>query len=442
MDRSLIRAGSSSRQLRPRSSAVAEPVRTLLLLAGMLSGLWPSVVLAEGVILNGVSPRSIGRGGTNLAHNDNGGLIFDNPAGILNLPGNGLFDVGFDVLITEMEYSDPENTFRRDAGAVPLPQISVVRKTSDGRWAFGLGIFTPAGFNAEYELERPIPLRGEHRYESFGALVKVLPAAAWRVTDRLTVGGTLGLGVSHAQLEGPYFLQSPGPLQGLPTLIDVRGTGVALVYSLGMQYELTEQTTFGMAYQSESRFNLNGRADVEVPVVGAARYDTDIRITWPRSFGIGLRHDTQRRHVFSTDLIWYDWSSAFDDFGITFSDPSVPIFPTINERFPLDWRDSVSVRLGYEFDLPDAGTVRLGYVYHRNPIPASTLTPWIQAIMEHGLSFGYGFKFHDYEIDVSYSFVFGNEQRVGQSGWIGGDFDSSRHRAQTHALNASVIKRF
>ncbi len=50
--------------------------------------------------------------------------------------------------------------------------------------------------------------------------MKILPALSYRVTDRLSIGATLGLGLSYAELEGPYFLQGPtlpGPLTLLRT---------------------------------------------------------------------------------------------------------------------------------------------------------------------------------------------------------------------------------
>jgi long-chain fatty acid transport protein len=402
----------------------------------------PSVVLADGVILNGLSARSLGRGGTNIAHRDNGAILFDNPAAMTRIDGDGLFDVGGNILISDFRYADPDNPRSRSTEVTPLPQIAAIRRTRDGVWAFGLGVFTPAGFTTSHTLQRaaPHPLAGEHQYESFGALVKILPGIAWQPTDRLSVGGTLGVGISRAELEGPYFLQSP-PLMGTPTVMDLRGTGAALIYSVGLQYELTDRTTLGLTYQSESRFKLDGRADVEVPGMGQTRYDADARITWPRSLGGGVRHQVTPRQVFSADVIWYNWSSAFDEFEITLTD-SPMMFPDIDERFPLNWRDTVSVRLGYEWDLKEAGIFRLGYVYHRNPIPRGTLTPFIPATMSHGVSTGYGFRFHDWEVDLSYMFVFGPERRVGTSDLIGGDFDNSRNRGGVHAISASLIKYF
>ncbi len=397
---------------------------------------------ADGLFLNGVSPRSIGRGGTNIAHSDNGAIIFDNPAAMTNIEGHWLKEVAVDVLITDFEYNDAE-TPRTASSSIgtPLPQFSIIRKSDDGHWAYGLGVFTPAGFSASYAMTG---LLGPQSYDSFGSLTKVLPSIAYAPNDRLSVGGSIGVGISHVEFETPYFLQSPGPLQGAPTLLDLQGTGAALIWSAGMQYQVDNSTTIGLTYQSESDFKLDGPASVNVllPQVGASRYDADTKITWPRSLGFGVKRQVSDRSTFSADIIWFDWSDAFKNITVALNGPTTMGFPPVRETVPLNWSDTVSVRLGHEIDLGDSRTIRFGYVYHRNPIPRSTLTPLIQAITEHGLSTGYGFKVFDVEIDFAYMLTIGKDVNVTNSQFIGGDFNNARHGAVTHAATIGAIKRY
>lgn len=412
---------------------------TSLVWAGAVLGL-ASLALADGVMLNGVSPRSIGRGGTNLGFADNGAMLYDNPAAMVNLRGEGLLDVGADMLLGDYHYSNPFNNSAADNSLFPLPQISLVRKTDDGQWAYGLGLFVPAGFAETYDLQNP--LFGPQRYKSVGSLMKVLPGAAWKATDRLSVGATFGVGVSHGELEGPYFLQGPSPFRGTPTLFDLQATGATFCWSAGLQYQLTDATTLGVTYQSESRFQLHGNTAVTIPGFGASAYDTRADVTWPSSLGLGVRHELCPHRILAVDVIWFNWSQAFDDFGIHLGNPTTPGFPTLVEQFPLNWRDTVSVRLGYEQALGGGHTVRCGYVYHRNPVPEGTLTPFIQAIPEHCFSVGYGREWQLWSADVSYVFAFGEEQTVGTSDFVGGDFDQSTHRTQVHCIAVSLMRRF
>jgi long-chain fatty acid transport protein len=401
-----------------------------------------SSALSDGTMLNGVSPRSIGRGGTNIAHSDNGAVLYDNPAGAVKISGETLIDVGFDLMISDFHFTNARNDSAADDSVYPLPQVSIVRKSADEQWAYGLGVFTPAGFGEAYDLEGPPPLFGQHHYKSFGALTKVLPSLAYRMNEQLAIGATLGVAITHDELEGPYFLQGPSILRGTPTILDLQATGAALCWSLGLQYDLTDATTLGLTYQSESRFHADGSTRATVPGLGGSAFDTTLDITWPRTLGLGVKHKLCERRIFSTDIIWVNWSDAFDDLGIHLSNPTNVAFPSFYEQLPLRWRDSVSLRLGYEHVLSNDHVVRCGYVYHRNPIPDGTLTPFIQATLEHAFSAGYGWKWRCWDIDLAYMFAFGPDTKVATSDFVGGDFDQSSHRAQTHALAFSFMRQF
>lgn len=412
-----------------------------LVCAGALFALAGSA-LAEGVFRNGLGARSIGRGGTNIAHTDNGVILLDNPAGAVNIAGSRITDIGFDLMLPSLHYSDPSRDAAANSNLFPLAQVAFIRKSRNDRWAYGVGFFVPAGFSATYDIEGPPALPGPRRYKSIGAFAKVLPMLAYRLTDRLSVGTTLGVGISHMELEGPYFLQGPNPFRSTPTMLDLQDTGAAICWSIGLQYQLTEATTVGVTYQSECHFHLDGTARVDIPGLGQSAFDSQLDVTWPRSLGLGVRHELCPHRILSTDVIWFDWSRAFDAFDLHLTNPRNLAFPPIEESLPLDWRDSVSVRVGYERLFARGRTLRFGYVYHPNPIPDRTLTPYIQAIGEHSFSLGLGWVWQSWDVDLAYMFNFGPERSVGTSGLLGNDFDLSNHRAQVHCIAFSFLRQF
>ncbi len=398
--------------------------------------------MADGVILNGVSARTIGRAGTNIAHTDNGSIIFDNPAATAFVQGTSLFEFGGTEMLTDFGYQDPDNDATAQHIVYSLPELAIIRRPACSPWSFGLGAFGPAGFGETYNLEGPAPFVGSQHYHSFGALVKLLPSVAYQVNDCFSVGATFGAALTKAQLQGPYFLQYPSALQGTPMLIDIDVDGITPVFSVGAMYQLSDATTIGATYQSESHFDAKGTNWVTVPGLGQSHYDATVDITWPSSFGVGVRHELCEDRIVSADLIWFGWSKAFDDFGIRLTNPTTAGFPEIYEEFPLDWKDTLSVRLGYEQKFGYDQTLRFGYVYHRDPIPASTITPFIQAQLEHAFSVGYGWNWNCWNIDFSYMFTFGSDAHVDSSAFIGGDFDNSDHHSNTHAISFSLMRQF
>lgn len=405
-------------------------------------------VFADGIIRDGVGAISTGRGGTNYGFADNGEIILDNPGAMVNICGCGLTELGLDVLITDLTYQDPDNP-RVGAANNPFPvgQFAIIRKSADNVFAWGFGAFSQAGFSTQYELNGPFPLVGPQNYKSIGMLLRVLPGVSVALTQQLSVGATLGVAVSHTELEGPHFTQYPTPFQGTPTRLDYQGTGAGLSWSVGMQYLLSATTTLGVSYQGETHIDADGSSSLTIPGLGTSRFDSTMETQWPSILGIGISHQANSCSVFAADVVWTRWSEAKHSYDMVLTNPSNPVFgavigPWLPERFPLEWRDSVAVRLGYQRFVGNGRVIRAGYVYHPNPIPAETLTPFIQAIVEHAVSIGYGWQKGPCGIDLAYQYSFGPDQSVATSNFLGGDFDGSTSSAAGHWLLASVIRRF
>jgi len=405
-------------------------------------------VWSNGVIRDSMGATSSGRGGTNIGHSDTGTIILDNPAAMVNIHGTGLSEFGIDTVITDLDYTDPENNAATKTRPGVLPEISIIRKSSDGRWAFGLGAYAPAGYSATWTLNSP--LFGTNAYKSFGALGKLMPAVAFRVTDQLSFGATFGVAVSHLEFESPFFLQT-GAVRGVPGILDLKGTGVTPTWSVGTQYQLSSRTTIGARFIGKTQFDYDGRFRAKVLGLGPqpveSNFDAEIELAWPSSAGAGIAHwlgDCQR---ISADIVWYDWSHAYDKMGLTLTNASNPLFtnmlgPVIKDSFPLGWENSVSVRLGYEIFLRNCNVCRVGYVHNTRNLPSSTLTPLIPATLEHTVSVGYGKQWCDWRFDFAYQYSFAPDRTVGTSALVGGDFTGSAIEAQAHWINLSLMRQF
>jgi long-subunit fatty acid transport protein len=407
------------------------------------------LALADGIECDSMEATSAGRGGTNIAQADNGAVLLSNPAGILNVDGDGLVEIGANGLLTDLHYSNPLNdTTSAKTRPMALPMASFIEKTPDGNWAFGLGVFAPAGFAAGWDLNNNV--EGNQSYKSFGALIKVLPAVSYRVTDNLTVGGTFGLAASYVALDTPFNIQT-GPLAGAPVHMELKGVGYAPTWSLGTQYNLSPVTTVGLAYTSEDRFNLDGHVHADVyglaPTPIPTEFNSRLNIVWPQSIGAGIKHQLTEHQRLSADIVWYDWTHAFQDAGLELTDSTNPaithaIGPSYHDSIPLNWYDSFSVRLGYEWFYSENNVFRAGYIYNSPQSPSSTLTPLIPAILEHTFTIGHGTTWNLWRLDLAYQYSFGPERSVNTSALTGGDFSNSTLSAQAHWLMVSLTRQF
>ena len=399
----------------------------------------------------GLGAISMGRGGTNLGFADNGAIINDNPGAMSNVAGDGLFDASADALITDLHYSDPQNNdVAGKTRPFVTPSIGYIRKIDDTNWTWGIGAFVPAGFGADYTMDTQPPIPGPQQYKSIGGVGKLLGALSYKVTDRLSIGGTLGIGFSDVQITAPYVIQTMPGFAGAPTLLGLHSWGVTPVGGFGAEYLWSEDTVLGLNYIAPSTFNLAGGAGVNVLGVGYSHFDANVHITWPSSISFGIRHNLCPHRIISAEVLAYNWSGAFTNLPITLSNPSnfpfTAIVPPggIKDFFPLGWSNSVSLRLGYQWMPDDVNIYRLGYVYHASPVPNFTLNPLTDGVLQHTFTAGYSRKFDRAQFNVGYQFSFAPTRDVGASGIIGpgggpGDFANSQFRASIHYLSMGFL---
>src|SRR5690606_32560511 len=162
----------------------------------------------------------------------------------------------------------------------------------------------------------------------------------------------------------------------------------------GLQYLLTERTMFGLVYNGENRFRLDGTARATVfvpPVPQQSRFDADVDLVWPRSVGGGITHVVDEHQRVSADVLWTHWSHAFDRVDIKLhnaSNANLAVLGTLRDSFPLSWKDSVTAKFGYEYFFTPKKVLRAGYIHTSQIIPSGTLTPYIPATLEHTFTLG------------------------------------------------------
>ena len=424
---------------------------------GLATAVFASVSSSNNAVAETLLPalgaRAAGRGGTNFAFSDNGYVLHDNPAGLLGATKcdcgetRDLLEVSAAMLFPSLQYSDPQNPgVSASNDPFGLGALTIAHRVNDDL-AVGLGVYTPAGFGARWNMEGPPgPLAGPQFYKSVGMLIRFLPGFSYQATEQLRVGGTLGVAASHIELEGPYFINS-APLTGTPTVIDLQATGTAITWSTGLQYDVTERLTLGARYQSQNRFKNNGNARVTIPGLGTSAYDMTLDIVWPRTLGVGLQYKLTDSRRVGLDLEWQQWSRAMNKIDFAFRNPTNPVFqqvagPTLNDSVPQNWHDAIVVKSGIEQDIGTDKTIRAGYSYNNDAVQNSTMTPYIPTILSHYFTAGGGLKKCGWEYDAAYQYSFRPTLHEDTSDLAGGDFSSSRFHTAAHWMFLSASRKF
>ncbi len=335
--------------------------------------------------------------------------VWFNPAGMLNLAPRE-FSAAAHVIATDASFSNRGTTLSSLLGGseisgpasedisrnTGIPNIFYVQQFSDDL-AFGFGFTVPFGSATEYDEE------WVGRYSSVESGVTVFdlnPTVAYRVNDRLSIGGGISVQIMEATLSSA--VDSGATCLGLaaqaPTLstadcinaglapgnlatdgfAEITGDSVEATFNLSALFEPRDGTRFGVAYRHSVDHSLDGDADFDVnPALAGVLQTAQIPLLidggatagadLPPQLMFSAAHQLNDRVQLLADATWTGWSSL-EEIRIVFDNPAQPDSPT-----PLQWDDVWRVSAGVNFALNEQWTLRGGLAFDQEPIPNATL---------------------------------------------------------------------
>jgi long-chain fatty acid transport protein len=163
-------------------------------------------------------------------------------------------------------------------------------------------------------------------------------------------------------------------------------------------------------------------------------YGTKATFGLPQSFAGGFSVKAVEKLVLSADVEWTDWSHAFDQMDlemVTGTNPNInKMMGTtgdFNMAFPLEWKNTVVIRTGAEYEFFPSLILRVGYVYGNNPVPAETVFPLFPAIVEHHYTLGSTVKLSKgTALNIAYEHAYRNTQQASTVSHVGFQYDNSK----------------
>lgn len=390
-----------------------------LWIAGVLALLGiATTASAQGLISPGAGPINRAMAGASTAAPVDFGSTYWNPANLSGLE-RPEFLLGSELLIpsTHMTTFVPAGAFngvfpsenrygvaRSDSGVVPNLATGVAfRLRDDSPVTFGLGVFGFVGGNVNFAGNPSVPILAPHRppkYLGFGpiwgnaSMLTINPSASMQLTDRLAVAAgpvisSMNLGFSPA-----FFAPGPAFPDGFPTF--PAGTNSRVFwgggFQLGALYKLNDNWNLGFSYKSpiwQERWAYNtANPDLSQRRIG-------IQGTVPAIYSWGVAYKGFERALIDVDLRYLDYANTAL-FGQSVADGG------------LGWRSIFAVAVGGQYALTERLTLRGGYLYNTNPIPATATLFNIQlpGITSNTLSLGTSYRLTD-DIQMSLAWVHG-----------------------------------
>jgi long-chain fatty acid transport protein len=372
-------------------------------------------VFSGGFYLPHQTARGVGLSNALTAGVDDPSAVYYNPAALGEVEGNQLLLTGTYInVINSVENSGREADNEKEhnfTGSL----FGNYHFTKDLTW--GLGIYTPFGLATSY---------GDG-FTRFGARQTELktyyltPAASWKLTNFLSVGGGFSFVHGSAILSRSLCLfPAPPPAGcGLEEKIRITDKSNAYSYNVGILVKPMESVKIGFSYRGRADLHFDDADTKFSGALGAAKLKANVRpIPLPAIINLGLFW--QITPSWGAEIVYeYQRWSEFKDIRATLSRSPFLGFPrsfTLNES----WQNSNTLRFGSFYRVTKNIELRGGIGLEETPIPNRTLNPAIPGADLLTLNGGLGYKWEKFFVDVGYQAVFYETRRVRNAELEGG----------------------
>lgn len=326
-----------------------------------------------------------------VAEANNAESVFSAPAGMSRLEGTEMtVQMMYATSLTSFDVDESQTTIAGgdpDLGDEPIfiPSVYYVRQLND-RWHVGASLTVPTGFGSDYGST----WSGRYETVDFSLVyIALTPAVAYRVSDKLSLGGALGINYTSETSE----VKIPQPFQEGDGKISSDLDGIGLNVTLSLLYEFTEHTRAGIAWTSDSDADLDG--DIKLrkldPVfdelatrLGIKNIDTELTNTLPQRVLAGVYHEFPSGNYFTVDGMWM----KFSDFAV--SDVKLNGNKVdINQRDI--YNDLYALTIGAGFPASDRLTYKVGAMYLSEAVDDDDRTFSIRMDRMWGVGAGVGY---------------------------------------------------
>lgn len=342
------------------------PGKRIIAVALCVGALHTGQAPAGGLMLYEIGTADVGLASAGYgARAQDASTVMTNPAGMTRLEGTQVL-AGAQLMYGDigLSLSSTPNTAGGGDGGNPigwLPGASFFISHSvspDFKVGFGLG--------GNFGLALKFDDGWAGRYYGKEAMLmglSLMPSAAWRVNDKLSLGATVNAMYGILKNKTAINNITPGAGDGELKLDDRRwGYGV----NLGLMYEADPGTRFGLTYNSEIKLDFSAPAefsgvapglDAVLTARGLKNANVDLGIKVPQGVMGSVFQQVDDRWAVLASVGWQEWSKfGRVEVGI---DASNPQSLTTDLRFKDTWH----VALGGQYRRNDVWLYSFGVAY-------------------------------------------------------------------------------
>ncbi len=337
---------------------------------------------------------------------ENNSYAYFNAAGLTRQKGTQV-NLGATYIVPRAEASNVEDasgTRGQDINnivhAAWAPNGTVSHQVNDKLY-LGLGLNVPFGMITKYDSEWA---GSDHGITSKVITSTFTPMAAYKLTDKLSVGAGLPIQYVKARLTNSAYHPTFGDLGDA----SLKGDTLDVGYQLSALYELNEDTRFGINYRSEINHKLKGDISGSGGMASMIPYlnqDISARLDTPAMLSLGAYHQINEKWAVMAEWQRVFWSS-FDSLDImgrdTMSGPGSYLISSTKEK----WRDTDFFALGASYQIDHQWKLRMGLAYDQTAVKKEHRTPRIPDSDRFWYSAGLSYQYNEnLSFDMAYTYI-------------------------------------
>ncbi|MDR3441173.1 outer membrane protein transport protein [Telmatospirillum sp.] len=338
----------------------------------------------DGYFEHGYGTQSKGMAGVSLAYPKDALAIATNPASAIVLGDR--FDADIDYFqpfrgasISGNAYGRDQSYSGNDSKAFEIPELGYIRQLGED-WAVGIALYGNGGMDTAYST---------NPYGRFGATSKagvdleqffISPTLAYRLAEGQSIGISVNIADELFEAQG---IGAFGGFSSNSAAISDRGRDSAFGYGvrIGWLGQLAPWLSVGAAWQSKTY--ADGFDRYKGLFADQGGFDV------PATYGAGLAVKALPDLDIALDvrrILYSDVGSVGNDFQRLFSNQALGT--TGGPGF--GWKDTTSVKIGFNYRIAQVWQVRAGYGYTTQPIPRDEtfLNILAPATIQHQITLG------------------------------------------------------
>ena len=278
-------------------------------------------------------------------------------------------------------------------------------------FAFGWGNYTEFGLGTKYG--KNWDLAADTQQTTMEQMT-FNPNLAYKITDWWSVAaGIRGSYIHFNNHKQPYYGAMFSPEPGYPPIATadlhsrLNGDDWGMGWNAAMTFKPTEDLSIGLVYRSMIRHKIGGTFDLGGSIYGPGgvplssireHQRASAKLRLPESLTLGVNYNVTQRYRVGSSITYTRWSSL-DKIAFNIGGGHSYI-----QQF--DWRDTVRVGFGMEYDFLDWLTGRIGYTFDEDPTKKHHESTMLPAGDRHIIGTGVGFKLTDnLTLDLGYNFI-------------------------------------